>query len=441
MTRPSFIHDPAQHSVRRSLDLHSRALQIIPGAAQAFSKSASQMAMGVSPLFIMRAEGSRVWDIDGHEYVDYMMGLGPVILGHGFAPVVEAQVDQLRRGQALSLTCPLELEVAEMICQMVPSAEMVKFAKNGSDVTGAAIRLARCATGRDHVAAGGYHGWHDWYIGATEWHGGVPQAVRELTHRFDQRDADTLTALFEQYPDQIAAVIIEPATYSAPPDKTLLETVKQITHRHGALLIFDEVLSGFRTHNNCVQGQTGIVPDLCTLGKAIANGAPLSAVVGRGDLMQRFTKDAFFSFTFGGEAVSLAAGAATLQIIDQQPVCRHITALGERLREGISESTRRHQLDQYIGISGPGPMLAFSFADAPDAEAAVLRTMLIQELARRGVLALGYMVISYSHSDADIDTTLRVHETAFELISDHLRRGTLAQQLEGPPVTPVFRAR
>ncbi len=427
--------------VPASMRLHERAARVIPGAAQTFSKSASQLAVGVSPMFIDRAAGAYVWDVDGHRYLDYMMGLGPAILGHAYEPVVAAQIEQLRRGQSPSLSTLVEVEVAELICEIVPCAEMVRFGKNGSDVTAAAIKLARFATKRDHVAAGGYHGWQDWTIGATDRAAGIPQAVRELTHRFNQRDPATLQAVLETHAGKIAAVILEPANYGAAADAGILKEMQRLAHQHGAVLIFDEVLSGFRTHRGCIQGETGVTPDLCTLGKALANGAPLSAIAGRADLMKPLGNEVFFSFTFGGEAVSLAAARATLTIMRDQPVCDYLIRLGQRLREGINQYAEKYGLQHCIRVTGPGPLLNTTFGDDANASLDEIKTFYVQEMNQRGILCLGYMVISFSHTDADIDATLQAYDEVFQLIRQHLDRKTLRDNLRCPLIAPVVRSR
>jgi len=441
VAKRKWVHDPATHGVAKSMAMYERAKQVLPGAAATFSKSASQVALGVTPLFLERAKGARVWDVDGQEYIDYMMGLGPIILGHGEKRVTAAQVEQLRLGQAYSLTTPIEIETAELIAQLVPCAEMVRFAKNGSDVTTAAVKLARYATGRDLVAAGGYHGWHDWYVGSTDRAGGIPQAVRDLTRRFSQYDPADLERLFRAHPGQIAAVILEPAMHSKVPDRRVLLDIRDITHRHGAILIFDEVITGFRLHPRCAQGMLDVTPDLCTLGKALANGAPVSAIAGRRDLMEALGGPVFFSFTFGGEAVSLAAARATLQIIRDEPVCEHLARLGSRLRDGINDLASRHGLGEFVGAVGPGPILAVTFKDHPQAGDRAIKTFVIQELSRRGVLALGYHNLCYAHTERDIDLTLASYDQALALAAKYLMAGTLMERLEAPLVAPVFRPR
>ena len=308
--------------------LLERALKTIPLGSQTFSKSKTQYPLGVSPYFITRGDGARVWDADGNEYLDFINGLCAITLGYNDPDVTEAVRRQLDDGVIFSLPHPVEMEVAERIVDMVPCAEMVRFGKNGSDATAGAVRLARAHTGRDRVAVCGYHGWQDWYIGATARNRGVPQAVRDLTHTFPYNDPDALEQLLLAHPGEFAAVILEPMNV-AEPLPGYLETVAELTRLHGALLIFDETITGFRYANGGAQEYFGVTPDLATFGKGLANGYPVSAVAGRRDLMQ-LMEEIFFSFTFGGETLSLAASAATLDKLRRENVTDHLARLGTR---------------------------------------------------------------------------------------------------------------
>ena len=305
-----------------------RARRTIPLGSQTFSKSLTQYPYGVSPYFIQRAKGSRVWDIDGNEYIDFVSSLASITLGYSDPTVDTAVRAQLEEGVIFSLPHPIEAEVAELICEMVPCAQMVRFGKNGSDATSGAIRLARAYTQRDRVAVCGYHGWQDWYIGSTARHRGVPQAVRDLTHNFAYNDLASIEAQFAAHPGEFAAVILEPMNVTEPAPG-FLEGLKAATHAHGALLVFDETITGFRYGNGGAQALFGVTPDLATFGKGLANGYPVSAVAGRRDVMM-LMEEIFFSFTFGGEALSLAAARATLCRLRDEPVCERIAAKGDR---------------------------------------------------------------------------------------------------------------
>src|SRR5207302_3507040 len=264
---------------QKSDALLKRALGIIPLGTQTFSKSKTQYALYVYPFVIAEAEGSHVWDVDGHQYIDFVNGLGAVTLGYNDPDVNRALQKQLEQGVIFSLPHPIEIEAAEEITKMIPCAEMVRFGKNGSDATAGAVRLARAYAKRDHIAVCGYHGWQDWYIGTTSRSLGVPEATRKLTHKFTFNDLDSLRAIFKEWPGQVAAVMMEPMNMTEP--KTgFLESVKELAHEQGSLLIFDETITGFRFSNGGAQDYFHVTADLATFGKGIANGYPLSAVTG-----------------------------------------------------------------------------------------------------------------------------------------------------------------
>ena len=306
-------------SFERSQLFLARAEQVIPLGSQTFSKSRTQYPWGVSPYFVQRAQGTRVWDLDGNEYIDFVNSLASVTLGYQDEDVTRAVAEQLQHsGVIFSLPHPLECEVAELICEMVPCAEMVRFGKNGSDATAAAVRLMRAHTARDHVAVCGYHGWQDWYIGSTARNRGVPQATRELTHAFAYNDLGSLQALFERYPGQIAGIVMEPMG-ATEPQPGFLQAVKDLAHREGALLTFDETITGFRFANGGAQAWFGVTPDLASFGKGLANGYPVSAIAGRRDVM-KLMEEVFFSFTFGGETLSQGhAAEAAARAGDRHP--------------------------------------------------------------------------------------------------------------------------
>ena len=266
-----------------SEDLLERALKTIPLGSQTFSKSKTQYPMGVSPFFIQRGKGSRVWDVDGNEYIDFVNSLAAITLGHCDPDVDAAVRAQLEEGVIFSLPHPLEMQVAELIVKLVPCAEKVRFGKNGSDATAGAIRLARAFTNRDHVAVCGYHGWQDWYIGSTSRDLGVPKAVKDLTHRFEYNNIKSLAKIFQE--QELACVIIEPMNIEYPIDG-FLEKVKELAHKNNALLIFDETITGFRYSLGGAQEFFNVVPDIATFGKGMANGHPLSAVVGSNEVMK-----------------------------------------------------------------------------------------------------------------------------------------------------------
>lgn len=427
------------HRYKTSEELLERALRTIPLGSQTFSKSLTQYPRGVSPFFIERGKGARVWDPDGNEYIDFVNGLCAVTLGYGDPDVDEAVTEQLRNGVTFSLPHRLEMEVAERLVEMVPSAEKVRFGKNGSDATSAAVRIARAYTGRDRVAVCGYHGWQDWYIGSTARHLGVPGAVRDLTHTFAFNDLGSLEALFAAHPGEIAAVVMEPMNVTWPAEG-FLDGVAEVTRRNGAVLIFDETITGFRYANGGAQTVFGVTPDLTTLGKGIANGYPLSAVVGRADLMDMM-EHIFFSGTFGGETLSLAAARAVLDKLRREPVTDRLNAVGRRIQEELQACIRRHDAGAFLSVAGHPTWSFLIVGDAGDQSSWWIKTLYEQEMFARGMLALGTHNVSYAHTDDDIAQLMQAYDEVVGLLAEAVRTGSVRQQLRCAPLEPLFKVR
>lgn len=424
---------------KQSEEFLKRAERVIPLGSQTFSKSRTQYPMGVSPYFIERGQGSQVWDMDGNPYTDFIMSLASITLGYGDADVTAAVAKQLQDGVIFSLPHRLEAEVAELICEMVPCAQMVRFGKNGSDATSGAVRLARAYTNREHIAQCGYHGWQDWYIGTTARNRGVPVSTRELTHPFAYNDLASLQAVFDRHPDQIAAVIMEPVGATAPA-AGYLQAVKDLAHQHGALLIFDETITGFRLANGGAQAWFGVTPDLATFGKGMANGYPVSAVAGRADVM-KLMEEIFFSFTFGGEALSLAAAKATLQKLQREPVVSRLTQHGETIQAGLKQLIAEHKLDDVFSVSGHPTWTFLNIKDARGSTVFDIKTLLMQEQHQRGILCLGAHNLSYAHSDGDIQQLLGMYREVLPMIGQALDSGNLRQHLRCDPLVPLFKVR
>jgi glutamate-1-semialdehyde aminotransferase len=420
-----------------SEDWLKRSLKVIPAGSQTFSKGHTQYPRGSSPLFLERGEGAYVWDVDGNRYLDYTLALGPNILGYGNSVVDEAAIRQWRQGAAFGLPHPLEVEVAEMLVERIPSADMVRFGKNGSDVTTAAVRLARAITGRDRVACCGYHGWQDWYIGTTTRARGVPKAVRELTHTFEYNKLDTLEALFSKHAGEFAAVIMEPVSVT-PPEPGFLEGVQQLAKAKGAILVFDEIITGFRLARGGAQAMYGVTPDLSCFGKAMANGAPLSAVVGKRELMEVFS-DIFFSFTYGGEAVSLAACKATLEEIDRLDLFDYLHGIGDTLRDSFNEVAKKHRLLGRIRCVGFGPHSIVQFMDEGGERSLVLRSLFQQEAAARGILFLVMHNLCAAMTADDVQRTAVIYDEIFHVLRDAIDSGAPERFLRGEVVQDVFR--
>jgi len=420
-----------------SQEWFERGQRVIPGCSQTFSKGWTQFTFGASPIFLRSGKGCRVIDVDGNEYVDYPMALGPIVLGHNYPRVSEAVRRQMDEGTTFSLPHPLEVQVAETLVEIVPCAEMVRFAKNGSDATSGAVRLARAFTGREIIACCGYHGWQDWYIGTTTRNKGVPKAVQDLTIPFEYNNIASLERIFAEHSGQVAAVIMEPVGVIEP-EQGFLERIRELTRREGALLIFDEIITGFRLALGGAQEYFGVIPDLACFGKAMGNGYPISAVVGRREIMQLFD-EVFFSFTFGGETVSLAAALATISEMRKKNVISHLWEQGQKLKDGYNVLAREFGVDRYTECIGLPPRTVVTFKDETGSESLVLKSLFQQECLKRGVLFSGGHNVCYSHSNADIDHTLRAYRAAMEIMAEAIRSGDPLQRLEGKPVQAVFR--
>jgi glutamate-1-semialdehyde 2,1-aminomutase len=424
---------------RRSEELLARAERTIPLGTQTFSKSKTQFPFGVSPFYAARAKGSRLWDADGNEYIDFISSLAAVTLGYNDPDVTAAVRAQLDDGVIFSLPTELEPQVAELIVDMVPSAERVRFGKNGSDATAGAIRVARAFTGRDRVAVCGYHGWQDWYIGSTARHKGVPAATRALTHRFDYNSLESLDRLFREHSNEFAAVILEPMNV-AEPVPGFLEGVAEMTRRHGSVLIFDEVITGFRFANGGAQELFGVTPDLTCLGKGIANGYPLAAVAGRADIMA-LMEEVFFSFTMGGETLSLAAAAAALAKLKREPVVEALRRTGQKILDGTRERIARHGISGFTRATGHPSWTFLLFADTATCSQWEVKTLFMQEVLARGVLSLGTHNVTYAHSDDDVAKLMRVYDEVFPLLREAVEDGAMKQYLRCRPLEPLFRVR
>lgn len=429
MSRPTPLR-----SLAASDAFWARAERVIPCGTQTLSKAPSQFVRGVYPKYLVRGRGCRVVDADGHEYIDYPMALGAVLLGHAYPAVVEAVERQARAGSLFTLMHPLEVEVAERLVDLVPCAEMVRFVKNGSDATAAAIRLARAYTGRQRVAYCGYHGWHDWFAGTTPLAAGVPPALAALVRPFAYNRPDTLAALLDEHPGAYAAVIMEHG--GEEPRDGFLERVRDLAHRHGAVFVWDEIVTGLRWARGGAQEFFGVVPDLACFGKALGNGLPIAAVVGQRALMAQFSR-IFVSMTYGGDALALAAARAVLDEVARQPVIEHLWDTGARWLAGARSAIAGAGVAMRVG--GAPPRSHFEFDDQAGFAAAEVRALLLQECVKRGVLFGVPIFMSFEHQEADITETLGVVEEALAVVAHALRDGTLRERLEGPLPEAVFR--
>jgi glutamate-1-semialdehyde 2,1-aminomutase len=423
---------------RRSIEHLGRAEQHIPLGSQTFTKSRLQLPVGAFPLYAEKAEGAFVWDIDGNRYIDLMSCLGAVILGHSDPDVRSAVDAQLNSGVLFSLPHRVEAEVAELLHALVPCAEQTRFAKNGTDVTTAAIRLSRAITSRDHVIMCGYHGWQDWSIGTTTMSNGVPTAVQSLTTAIPFNDFEALRGAFERLDGQIACLILEPMA-SVFPAEGFLEEVRALCTRHGTVLVFDEMLTGLRFAQGGAQEYFGVTPDLAAFGKAISNGFPLAALTGRADLM-RHIPEIFFSGTHGGEALSLAAASVVLRKTIEGEVSAPICQIGQSLSDEVEArlSERAGKLLTFVGH----PSWRFhKWALVSEEELPYAKTLLLQELARRGVLALGVHDVTLAHGATERSVIAQAYAEAMDVVADAAEASAWMEFLKCQPIRPLFQTR
>lgn len=428
-----------QISYKNSEEMLERALKSIPLGTQTFSKSKTQYPFGVSPFYIQKAKGSKVWDIDGNEYIDFISALGSISLGYNDEDVLNAVKTQLEEGTIFSLPHNIEVLVAEKMIELIPCAEMVRFGKNGSDATAGAVRVARGYTKRDYVVVCGYHGWQDWYIGSTPRNLGVPKATQELTLKFEYNNIESLDKLFKEYPEKIACVIMEPMNFEHPKEGFLQE-VKDLCHKNGALLIFDETVTGFRYSLGGAQELFNVIPDLATFGKGMANGYPISAVVGRADIM-KIMEDVFFSFTFGGETLSLAASLATMTKIQNEPVIEKIRNSGQKILDGVTQIIKDNELGDIFQIGGQPTWTILVIKDTEKYCSWTIKTLYLQEMFKRGILTIGSHETTYAHSDADIDALLKAYSEVMPILKDAIRNEKVVEMLDCAPLTPLFKVR
>jgi glutamate-1-semialdehyde aminotransferase len=425
--------DQGLPNIERSTELLKRATGLIPSHTQTLAKGPTQYVRGVAPVYLRRGAGSHVWDVDGNEYIDMTMAVGPLSLGYAYPRVDRAIRTQLEDGITFSLMHPLEVEVAELIRSAVPGAEMVRYSKTGADVTSAAVRLARAFTRRDRVLCSGYHGWHDWYVGTTARPAGVPAATRKLSEIFPHNDPWTV---LEQLDEQVACVIVEPVLFEQP-NRDFLPALRRACTENGALLIFDEMWTGFRLALGGAQQHYDVKADLACFSKAVANGMPLSVLSGRADVMRALEEDVFFYTTFGGEALSLAAAKATLCELKEQAVPDALRARGARLQAGYNRLAQQHGLS-YTRAVGLECRTLIQF-DAAAADPLLQKSLMQQELLRHGVLWSGFHNLSFSHGDAELQHLLGAYDRALEVLKHAVQAGDVATRIMGVPVQPVFR--
>lgn len=416
------------NNLEKSLNLWKKAENIIMNGTQLYSKMASVGVKGVSPIFFEKADGVYVWDLEGNKYIDYTMGLGPCFVGYNNPKIKKAILDQLEIGTIFSLPNSLEVKAAETLVEIIPCAEMVRFLKTGSEATQAAVRIARAYTGRDIILKGHYHGWHEWCLADTKKSGGIPKQYKDTVFEIKYNDIKTVEELFEKHKGEIACVIIEPFETEMPKDN-YLQKLRKITHENGALLIFDEIVTGFRFSLGGAQEYFNVTPDLATFGKSMGGGLPLSAVCGKKEIMEKARDKIFISTTFGGEMLSLASFLAVVDILKTENVYERIFEIGTQLRDGINSLAKKH--GSKIECVGLGPRLDFKYRNIQGENDEQVKTLFMQEVVKRGVYFVWNMLPSYKISEEDIDFTLNVFDEALMVTTEAEKQGKVQEMLEG----------
>jgi len=419
--------------IEKSDELYNRALKIIPSVTQTLAKGPQQNVKGIAPKYLQKGRGSHVWDVDGNEYIDFNMAIGPLSLGYAYNKVDQAIKKQLEDGITFSLMHPLEVEVAELIREIIPNAEAVRYSKSGADVTSAAVRIARAFTKRERILCCGYHGWHDWYISVTDRDSGIPKSTSDLTFTFSYND---IQSVIDSIDDETAAVILEPFVFE-PPKNNFLQELRDVCTKNGTLLIFDEMWTGFRIALGGAQEYFKVDADLATFSKAVANGMPLSILTGRSEFMKVLQKDVFFYTTFGGEALSLASAKATITELIEKNVPKYLAQQGKKLKVGYNKIAEELGMT-YTKCVGYECRSLITF-DPSAGNPLEIKSLVQQEMIKRGILWGGFHNMSYSHSDEDIEYTLKVYQEVLPLLKKAVEQKNVMGYLKGEPVEPVFR--
>ena len=421
-------------TITKSLEMYERAKKLMHPITQTLAKGPGQFTFGVSPVYVEKAKGSKIWDVDGNEYLDYCMGIGPISLGYGYDKVDNAIKEQLEKGITFSLMHRLELEVAEKLHEIIPNAESIRISKQGADVCSAAIRISRAFTKREKVAVCGYHGWHDWYITTTTRNAGIPNTTNDLTTVIKYNDIESVKAAMT--PD-LACFILEPIVFEEPKDN-FLHKVAELCKANGTLLIFDEMWTGFRLAVGGAQEFFGVKPDLAVYSKACANGMPIAFLTGRDDVMSHFETDVFYFTTFGGEALSLAATLATIDEMQTKNVPQYLATQGQKIKDGFNALLEKHGMTEYMSIGGYPCRSIVNFSEKAG-DGLVLKTYLQQEMIKRGILWSSFHNMCFSHSDADVQYTLDAYNDIFPEFKKAIESNTVQDHLKGQVLEPVFR--
>lgn len=437
-----------EHGVERSMEVYERARKLIPGVTQLISRRPARAALGISPIYASHAKGCRIWDLDGNEYVDWYSGVGPIILGYADEVVDGAVKAQIDKGSIFSIVEENAVELAEELVRLIPSAEMVRFCKGGGEACTVAVRIARGVKGRDKVLFCGYHGWHDWYLAANIgaerldehlFNGidpiGIPRALEGTSVPFKYGDLEGLEDLLKENDGEVACIIMEPMRTEMPPPG-YLEGVRELATRYGVILIFDEVSSGFRIALGGVQEHVGVTPDMSVFAKAISNGYPMGAVVGKREFMEPASR-MFISSAYWDDSVGIIAALTTLRELQRRDAVAHFERIGSKFKKEVNRVADEVGLAaECVGVAAH-PGIRFHVDDSGTAKK--VSTLFIQENAKRGlILATGFF-FNCAHDDEALAFTLEGIRGSFEVIADGLENGRLDELLECRLQEDLFR--
>ena len=435
--------------IPNSMSMHRRATELIPGGTQLISRRPQRFAYGVSPVFATRGKGARFWDVDGNEYIDWVSGIGSIILGYADPIVDEAVREQISLGTNFSVTHEIELELAEKLVETIPCAEMVRYARSGGEACAIAVRIARGVTGRDKILFCGYHGWHDWYLAANlsadaslDEHlfpgiepTGVPKALEGTAIPFPYGDLEKLGETLDSHRGEVAAIIMEPMR-SEPPPEGYLAAVAQLARNENVILIFDEVSTGFRMTAGGVQPQVGVTPDMAVFAKSISNGYAMGAVVGCRDVMEPASR-MFISSTYWGETLGIRAALTTLSEIKRRDVPQQLHALGTTLQEGLNQVAAETGLDAECSGLAVHPHLTFR-TDDPAAQSK-LNLLYVQEMAKRGCHGFPSFYLNAAQGPDEVEQTMSAARETFTILAEGLESNRLDDLLECEPQQEYFR--
>jgi glutamate-1-semialdehyde aminotransferase len=421
--------------LQKSFELLARAKKVLPAQTHTFSKGYRSFVEGVYPVFAQRGKGSHFFDVDGNEFIDYMTALGPIILGYSYDAVNNAIRKQLDDGSIFTLPHPLEVEAAELMCQVIPGCEMAKFAKTGSDAVTAAVRAARAISGKDNVAYWGGGGvWHDWFTVITSRNQGIPKSLKNMIKLFQYNNIESLKQVLDD-DKEIGTVCMEPMMFEEP-SNNFLQEVKRITHQHDAVLVFDEVQTGFRWSLGGAQERFGVQADISAWGKAMANGMPLGAISGKEEFMKVF-EEIFYSTTFGGETLSLASFKATVQEMREKKVIDHIFKIGKKFGHEFNILSKENGLN--ITVEGLPCKIKLGFLDKDGNDSLLIRSLFCQENIENGVFFWqGPVFHTFSHSEDDLKKTSESIDKSMKVVKKAIQNDEVEKSLRGKSMNRVL---